>query len=191
VPRISYSKYSSSLPLVRFFDYLIPCSFDSRHSPLFIRSLWCIYDAHLCSGMNGRAGESLSLISHSHIIWHPLTGPLVSILGIPLYMVPLHLLGCTHLVLIHMPAQQRVPSSSPTFSLFPHCSHCLMARVLIPIMYIYIDMLLLVWTSRESLMYEYNNLSFSLPGGGWCSSRLIRPDKVERMAGSHSMYTCS
>jgi hypothetical protein len=131
VPRISYSKYSSSLPLVRFFDYLIPCSFDSRHSPLFIRSLWCNYDAHLCSGMNRRAGESLSLISHSHIIWHPLTGPLVSILGIPLYMVPLHLLGCTHLVLIHMPAQQWVPSSSPTFSLFPHCSHCLMARVLI------------------------------------------------------------
>jgi hypothetical protein len=110
VPQISYSKYSSSPPLVPFFDYLIPCSFDSRLSLLFMRSLWCIYSAQLCNGVNRRAGESLSLISYSHIVLHPPTGSLVSIPGIPLYMVPLHLLGCKPLVLIHMPAQQWVPS---------------------------------------------------------------------------------
>jgi hypothetical protein len=40
-----------------------------------------------------------------------------------------------------------------------------MARELILIMYIDLDMILLAWISRESLMHEYNNLSFSLQEG--------------------------
>ena len=95
------------------FDYFIPFSFDSRFSLLFVRSLLCIYCTYLYSGMNRRASEWPSLISYSHIVWHPPTSLLASILGITLYMVPLHPFGCTPLVMIHMPAQQWVPSPPP------------------------------------------------------------------------------
>ena len=114
--------------------------------------------------MSSRVGESLSLISHSHIVLHPLTGPLVSIPGITVNtlhgtLTPfrLHTFG---------PDPHASPAvgilSSSTFSLFTHCGHCLMARVLIPTMYIDLDMNMLAWISRESLMHEYHNLSFSL-----------------------------
>jgi hypothetical protein len=65
-----------------------------------------------------------------------------------------------------------------------------MARVLIHIMYIDIDMILLACILRESLMHEYNNPSFSLQEGSTLAG-FIRAGKVERIAGSHSMYTCS
>ena len=82
-------------------------------------------------------------------------------------MVPLHILGCTHLVMIHMPAQQLVPSPPPLLFHFPPTvvTALCMARVLIPIMYIDLDMILLAWTLRETIMHEYNNLSFSLKEG--------------------------